>query len=255
MTERLPDCKPELCEVLVLLWEERGGAGGGAHQRRPRPSCWPEVGHIIKPESQINCKWAKVSKIGQFPDSFEDFAQMQPVQSFGDLLYLVPCRGRGRSGLPTPQAWHLHSELDKVEDGYCGGDLPGPGCGGGMIIINNGWFISKIKTWMWWRRRRTARRSRPVASSWGSCCLALSLWDGGGQVDIGCGSVFTIHDTKYKENFYSYLGLLVHAQLCWTIFRQPASFVSLENHENRLRWSPFTWHPLRPFKAIFLHHW
>ena len=52
----------------------------------------------------------------------------------------MPCRGRGRRGLPTPQAWHLHSELDKVEGGDCGGDLPGPGCGGGggVIIINNG---------------------------------------------------------------------------------------------------------------------
>ena len=65
---------------------------------------------------------------------------MQPIQSFGDLLCLVPCRGRGRRGLPTPQSWHLHTELDKVEEGDCGGDLPGPGCGGGegVIIINNG---------------------------------------------------------------------------------------------------------------------
>ena len=64
---------------------------------------------------------------------------MQPIQSFVDLLCLVPCRGRGRRGLPTPQAWHLHPELGEVEDGDCGGDPPGPGCdgGGGMIIINN----------------------------------------------------------------------------------------------------------------------
>ena len=60
---------------------------------------------------------------------------MQPIQSFGDLLCLVPCRGRGRRGLPTPQAWHLHSELDKVEGGDCGGDLPGPGFGGGGGVM------------------------------------------------------------------------------------------------------------------------
>ena len=61
---------------------------------------------------------------------------MQPIQSFGDLLCIVPCRGRGRRGLPTPQAWHLHPELEGVEDGDCGGDLPGPGCDGGGIISN-----------------------------------------------------------------------------------------------------------------------
>ena len=84
---------------------------------------------------------------------------------------------------------------------------------------------------MWWRRRRTTRRSRPVASSWGSCCLALSLWDGGGhcQVNKGCDSVsemkslyFGLWILPIQVQFYSYLGLLVHAQLCWTIFRQPA---------------------------------
>ena len=52
---------------------------------------------------------------------------------------------------------------------------------------------------------------------------SLPVWDGGGQAIEGCGSVSemkslylvgSIHNPQYKENFYSCLGLLVHAQLC-----------------------------------------